>query len=58
LELDVAEKCYLMCKNVGMVDTIRSIKHETDKFVIMGHVAAILHKTELAQERFLKSSKP
>ena len=47
-----------MCKNVGLVFAIQSIKCETEKFILMGHVASILFKHDLAQECFLKSSKP
>ena len=47
-----------MCKNVGMVYSIQSIKHESEKNILMGHVASILFKHDLAQECFLKSSKP
>jgi WD repeat-containing protein 19 len=47
-----------MCKNVGMVYSIQSIKHETEKLVLMGHVASILFKHDIAQDAFLKSSKP
>lgn len=47
-----------MCKNVGMVYSIQGIKHETEKYVLMGHVASILFKHDLAQDCFLKSTKP
>jgi WD repeat-containing protein 19 len=41
-----------------MVYSIIGIKHESEKFVLMGHVASILFKHDLAQECFLKSTKP
>jgi WD repeat-containing protein 19 len=47
-----------MCKNVGMVYSIQSIKNESEKNILMGHVSSILFKHDLAQECFLKSSKP
>ena len=47
-----------MCKNVGMVYSLQAIKHETEKLVLMGLVASILFKHDLAQDCFLKSSKP
>lgn len=47
-----------MCKNVGMVYSIQSIKMESEKNILMGHVASILFKHDVAQEYFLKSSKP
>ena len=47
-----------MCKNVGMVYSIQAIKHETEKLILMGHVASILFKHDIAQECFVKSSKP
>ena len=58
LELVFAETAFQMCKNVGMVYSIQGIKHETEKYVLMGHVASILFKHDLAQDCFLKSTKP
>jgi len=58
IELKEAETAFQMCKNVGMVYSIQSIKHETEKNILMGHVASILFKHDLAQECFMKSSKP
>ena len=48
LELFYAETAFQMCKNVGMVYSIQGIKHETEKLVLMGHVASILFKHDLA----------
>lgn len=47
-----------MCKNVGMVYSIQSIKGETDKQILVGHIASILFKHDIAQEVFAKSSNP
>jgi WD repeat-containing protein 19 len=47
-----------MSKNVGMVYTIGGIKHETEKMILMGHVASILFKHDFAEECFMNSSKP
>ena len=41
-----------------MVYSINSIKHEQEKHILMGHVASILFKHDVAQDCFLKSSKP
>ncbi len=41
-----------------MVYSIQAIKHETEKLILMGHVASILFKHDIAQECFIKSSKP
>jgi len=41
-----------------MVYSVQNIKHETEKYVLMGHVASILFKHDLSQESFMKSSKP
>jgi len=48
LELHFAETAFQMCKNVGMVFAIQSIKNETEKYILMGHVASILFKHDLA----------
>jgi WD repeat-containing protein 19 len=58
LELDIAERAYQLAKNAGMVLAIQNIKHETEKFVLMGHVAMILHQHDLTEELFTKSSQP
>jgi len=41
-----------------MVYSIQSVKHETEKNILVGHVASILFKHDLAQESFLRSTKP
>lgn len=58
LDLDVAERAYQLSKNVGMVYSIRAIKEESEKQVLLGYVAMILHEHDMAQELFLKSSNP
>mmetsp|Transcript_32681 Transcript_32681/g.37309 ORF Transcript_32681/g.37309 Transcript_32681/m.37309 type:complete len:442 (-) Transcript_32681:811-2136(-) len=58
VELPHAENAFRLCKNVGMVYAINAIKDETEKFVLMGHIASFLHKHDIAQGFFLKSSKP
>ena len=37
-----------MCKNVGMVYSIHSIKNETEKNILVGHIDRILFKHEVA----------
>jgi WD repeat-containing protein 19 len=58
IELHFAETAFQMCKNVGMVYSIQSIKHESEKNILMGHVCSILFKHDMAQECFLKSTNP
>jgi len=58
LELDCAERAYQLCKNPGMVLAIQSVKNEYEKFVLMGHVCMLLHKHDMAEEFFLKSTRP
>ena len=58
VELEFAEIAFQECKNVGMVYSIKSIKNETEKNVLIGHVACILFKPDVAQDMFLQSSKP
>lgn len=58
LDLEVAERAYQLSKNVGMVYSIRGIKQESEKQVLLGYVAMILHQHDLAQELFTKSSQP
>lgn len=58
IELETAEIAFQMCKNVGMVYSIQSIKSETEINILIGHVASILFKHDVAQEYFMKSTKP
>eukprot|EP00357_Protocruzia_adherens_P031508 CAMPEP_0115034576 /NCGR_PEP_ID=MMETSP0216-20121206/40747_1 /TAXON_ID=223996 /ORGANISM="Protocruzia adherens, Strain Boccale" /LENGTH=1399 /DNA_ID=CAMNT_0002413515 /DNA_START=36 /DNA_END=4235 /DNA_ORIENTATION=- len=58
LEVEIAVRSYQLAKNVGMVMAIQAFKHETEKMILMGYVAAILHHHDMAQDFFLKSSKP
>jgi WD repeat-containing protein 19 len=48
VELEVAETAFQMCKNVGMVYSIQSIINETDKQILVGHIASILFKYDVA----------
>ncbi len=48
IDLEAAEVAFQMCKNVGMVYSIQSIKNESEKFILMGHVASILFKHDVA----------
>lgn len=41
-----------------MVYSIKSIKNETEKNILIGHVAGILFKPDIAQDMFLRSSIP
>ena len=50
MEMAHAETAFRACKNVGMVYAIKSIANETEKYVLMGHVASMLHKHDLAHE--------
>ena len=58
LDLEVAERAYQLSKNVGMVYSISGIKQESEKQVLLGYVAMILHQHDLAQDLFLKSTQP
>jgi hypothetical protein len=48
IELELAETAFQMCKNVGMVYSIQSIIDETDKQILVGHIASILFKHDIA----------
>jgi WD repeat-containing protein 19 len=58
IELEPAKIAFQMCKNGGMIYSIQSIKGETDKQILVGHIASILFKHDIAQEVFAKSSNP
>lgn len=48
IELEMAEIAFHMCKNVGMLYSIQSIKNETEINILIGHVASILFKHDAA----------
>lgn len=48
VELDIGETAFQMCKNVGMVYSVQSLQHETDKQILVGQIASILFKHDLA----------
>jgi WD repeat-containing protein 19 len=56
LDLDVSIKSYQMGKNLSMVLTLEPLLHENEKDLLVGHVAMILGKYDIAQEYYLKSS--
>jgi WD repeat-containing protein 19 len=58
VELEIAETAFQMCKNVGMVYSIQALQSETDKSILMGHIASILFKHDVAQDVFQKSTNP
>ncbi|CAG9314821.1 unnamed protein product [Blepharisma stoltei] len=58
LDLEVAERAYQISKNVGMVYAIKNMKHESEKQILLGNVALILHQHDLAQDLYMKSSQP
>ena len=56
--MDISMKAYQMGKNLAMVLTIQSLLHENEKNLLIGHVAMMLGKYDLAQEFYIKSSEP
>jgi len=58
VDLEIAETAFQMCKNVGMVYSIQSIQSETDKQILVGHIASMLFKHDIAQEVLQKSTNP
>lgn len=45
-----------MGKNLAMVLTIQPLIHENERDLLIGHIAMVLGKYEIAQEYYLKSS--
>lgn len=58
LDLETSLKAYQMGKNLAMVLTLEPLMHENEKDLLIGHIAMILGKYDLAQEYYLKSSEP
>jgi WD repeat-containing protein 19 len=56
LEIEISLKSYQMGKNLAMVLTLEPLLHENERDLLIGHVAMILGKYDLAQEYYLKSS--
>ena len=58
LDIELAEEAFRYAKNISLVLTVEELKKETEKKVILGHIAAILGKEDLAVELFVSSSQP
>lgn len=58
IAIDAAETAFRLCRNVGMVYAVQQLKEETEKYILMGSIATLLHKHDQAQEAFLKSTRP
>ena len=58
LDFNVALRAFQSANNLSMVLTIQSFNDEGEKSILLGNVGMILGDYDLAQELFLKSSKP
>ena len=58
LDIELAAEAFRYAKNISLVLTVEELKRETEKKVILGHIAAILGKENLAVELFIASSQP
>jgi WD repeat-containing protein 19 len=58
IELKIAYMCFQKSSNLSMVMIIEKIMNETEKNVILGHIAMILGQYDLANDFYLKSSMP
>lgn len=56
LDLDNSLKAFQMGKNLAMVLTIQPLIHENERDLLIGHIAMVLGKYDIAQEYYLKSS--
>lgn len=44
IDIETAETAFWLCRNVGMVYAVQQLKEETEKYVLMGNINALLHK--------------
>ena len=58
LDIELAAEAFRYAKDISLVLTVEELKRETEKKVILGHIAAILGKEDLAVELFESSSQP
>ena len=58
LDIELAAEAFRYAKDISLVLTVEELKRETEKKVILGHIAAILGKEDLAVELFEGSSQP
>ena len=58
LDIELAAESFRYSKNISLVLTVEELKKETEKKVILGHIAAILGDEKLAVEFFISSSQP
>ena len=50
VDIELAAEAFRAAKNISLVLTVEELKRETEKKVILGHIAAILGKEDLAVE--------
>ena len=58
LDIQLAAEAFRYAKDISLVLTVEELKRETEKKIILGHIAAILGKENLAVELFVGSSQP
>ena len=58
LDIELAAEAFRYAKNISLVLTVEELKKETEKKVILGHIAAILGQDNHAVELFISSSQP
>ena len=58
LDIELAAEAFRYAKTISLVLTVEELRKETEKKVILGHIAAILGNENLAVELFVGSSQP
>jgi WD repeat-containing protein 19 len=58
LEIDISEESFRRAGNISLTLTVEKLRCESDKKILLGHIAAILGKEDKAEELFVSSSIP
>jgi WD repeat-containing protein 19 len=58
LNIDVAEEAFRRAKNVSLTLTVEKLRLDSEKKILLGHIAAILGEDNLAIDLFKESSQP
>lgn len=58
LEIDCSEEAFRLSGNISLCLTVEKLRYESEKKILLGHIAAILGEENKAEELFKSSSQP
>lgn len=58
LEIDISEEAFRRGGNISLTLTVEKLRYESEKKILLGHIAAILGKEDKAEQLFVNSTIP